>query len=183
MLKTILLTAAAILVTGIVVVLVLAAMKPDTFSLRRSLAINAPPERIFPLINEFRNWTQWSPWEKLDPNLKRDYSGAPAGVGSVYAWDGDKKVGQGRMEIVEAAAPGKVALKLDFVRPFEAHNDVTFTLEPAGSATNVTTNVTWAMTGPTPFMAKIFHVFVNMDRMVGGDFENGLASMKAAAER
>jgi uncharacterized protein YndB with AHSA1/START domain len=178
MLKTILLCAAAILVTGIVVVLILATMKPDTFALKRSLAINAPPERIFPLINEFRNWTAWSPWEKLDPNLKRDYSGAPAGIGSVYAWDGDKKVGQGRMEIVAAAPPSKVALKLDFVRPFEAHNDVTFTLEPAGAATNVT----WAMTGPTPFMAKIFHVFVNMDRMVGGDFERGLASMKAQAE-
>jgi hypothetical protein len=179
MLKTILLCAAAILVTGVVVVLILATMKPDSFTVRRSLAINAPPERIFPLINEFRNWTQWSPWEKLDPSLKRDYSGAPTGIGSVYAWDGDKKVGQGRMEIVEAASPGKVGLKLDFVRPFEAHNDVTFALEPAGSATNVT----WTMTGPVPFIAKIFHVFINMDRMVGGDFETGLANMKAAAER
>lgn len=178
MLKTILLSVAAILVTGIVIVLILAAMKPDTFTLRRSLAINAPPERIFPLINDFRNWTQWSPWEKLDPNLKRDYSGAPAGVGSAYAWDGDKKVGQGRMEIVEAVPPSKVALKLDFIRPFEAHNTVTFALEPAGNATNVT----WTMTGPTPFIGKIFHVFVDMDRMVGSDFEKGLASMKAAAE-
>lgn len=178
MLKTILLSVAAILVTGIVIVLILAAMKPDTFTLRRSLAINAPPERIFPLINEFRNWTAWSPWEKLDPNLKRDYSGAPAGVGSVYAWEGDKKVGQGRMEIVEAASPSKIGLKLDFVRPFEAHNDVTFALEPAGAATKVI----WTMTGPTPFIGKIFHVFVDMDRMVGRDFEAGLASMKAAAE-
>lgn len=179
MLKTILLSVAAILVAGLVIVLILAAMRPDTFTLQRSLAINAPPERIFPLINEFRNWTQWSPWEKLDPNLKRDYSGAPAGVGAIYAWEGDKKVGQGRMEIVEATVPSKVALKLDFIRPFEAHNDVTFALEPAGAATNVT----WTMTGPTPFVAKIFHVFVDMDRMVGGDFEAGLASMKAAAER
>lgn len=179
MLKTILLSVAAILVAGLVIVLILAAMRPDTFTLQRSLAINAPPERIFRLINEFRNWTQWSPWEKLDPNLKRDYSGAPAGVGAIYAWEGDKKVGQGRMEIVEATVPSKVALKLDFIRPFEAHNDVTFALEPAGAATNVT----WTMTGPTPFVAKIFHVFVDMDRMVGGDFEAGLASMKAAAER
>lgn len=178
MLKTILLTVAAILATGIIVVLILAAMKPDIFTLQRSLAINAPPERVFPLINEFKNWTQWSPWEKLDPNLKRDYSGAPAGVGAVYAWEGDKKVGQGRMEIVEAVPSSKVALKLDFIKPFEAHNNVTFALEPAGSATNVT----WTMTGPTPFIGKIFHVFVNMDRMVGAEFEKGLASMKTAAE-
>lgn len=179
MLKTILLTAAAILVTGIVVVLILAATRPNSFTLQRSLTINAPPERIFPLISDFRNWTQWSPWEKLDPNLKRDYSGAPSGLGAVYAWEGDKKVGQGRMEIVEAVPSGKVALKLDFIRPFAAHNAVTFALEPAGGATDVT----WTMTGPTPFIGKIFHVFVDMDRMVGRDFEAGLASMKAAAER
>lgn len=179
MLKTILLTIAAIVATGIVAVLVLAAMRPDTFTLRRSLAINAPPERVFPLISDFRNWTQWSPWEKLDPNLRRDYSGAQAGVGAAYAWEGDKKVGQGRMEIIEAVPSSRVALKLDFVRPFEAHNDVTFALEPAAGATNVT----WTMTGPTPFIGKIFHVFVDMDRMVGRDFEAGLASMKTAAER
>ncbi|TCR68767.1 SRPBCC family protein [Bosea sp. BK604] len=178
MLKTVLLTVAAILATGIVVVLILAAMKPDTFSLQRSLAMNAPPERVFPLINDFKNWARWSPWEKLDPNLRRNYDGAPAGVGSVYAWEGDKKVGQGRMEIVEAVPASKVALKLDFIKPFEAHNLVTFALEPAGSATNVT----WTMAGPTPFIGKIFHVFVNMDRMVGGEFEKGLADMKAAAE-
>ena len=178
MLKTVLLTVAAILATGIVVVLILAAMKPDTFSLQRSLAINAPPERVFPLINDFKNWARWSPWEKLDPNLRRNYDGAPAGVGSVYAWEGDKKVGQGRMEIVEAVPASKVALKLDFIKPFEAHNLVTFALEPAGSATNVT----WTMAGPKPFIGKIFHVFVNMDRMVGGEFEKGLADMKAAAE-
>lgn len=179
MLKTVLLAVAAIVATGIVAVLILAAMKPDTFTLQRSLAINAPPERVFPLISDFRNWTQWSPWEKLDPNLKRDYSGAQSGVGAAYAWEGDKKVGEGRMEIVEAVPSSKVALKLDFVRPFEAHNAVTFALEPARGATNVT----WTMTGPTPFIGKIFHVFVNMDRMVGRDFEAGLASMKAAAER
>lgn len=179
MLKTILLSAAAILVAGIVIVLVLAAMRPDSFTVRRSLAINAPPERIFPLISEFRNWGAWSPWEKKDPAMKRSFSGPESGVGAAYAWEGDKNVGQGRMEIVEATAPSKVALKLDFIRPFEAHNDVTFALEPVGAATNVI----WTMTGPTPFVAKIFHVFVDMDRMVGGDFEAGLASMKAAAER
>lgn len=179
MLKTILLAVAAILVVGIVVVLILAAMKPDSFRVQRSLAINAPAERIFPLINEFKNWGAWSPWEKKDPAMKRSFSGPESGLGAVYAWEGDKNVGQGRMEIVEAAAPRKVALKLDFIKPFEAHNDVTFALEPRGTATEVT----WTMTGPVPFLAKIIHVFFNMDRMVGGDFETGLANLKAAAER
>lgn len=178
MLKTVLLSLAAVIVIGIAIVLVLAAMKPDTFTIRRSLAINTPPERIFPLISDFKRWGAWSPWEKKDPQMKRSFSGPESGLGSIYAWEGDKNVGQGRMEIVEATAPGKVALKLDFIKPFEAHNVVTFALEPQGSATNVT----WTMTGPTPFFAKIFHVFMNMDRMVGGDMETGLAALKAAAE-
>ncbi len=180
MLKTILLAVAAILVTGIVAVLVLAALKPDSFTLSRSLAINAPPERIFPLIGSFRNWARWSPWEKLDPDLKRSYGGPEAGLGSVYAWEGKGKAGQGRMEIVEAAEPSRLALNLDFIKPFEAHNHVTFALEPAGGGA---TTVTWTMTGPTPFIAKIIHVFVDMDRVLGDDFAKGLAEMKAAAER
>jgi hypothetical protein len=179
MLKTILLGLLAILVIGIAVVLVLAAMKPDSFQVRRSIAINAPAERIFPLIADFKAWGAWSPWEKKDPNLKRSFSGAESGVGATYAWEGNRQVGQGSMRIVEAQAPGKVALKLDFIKPFEAHNDVVFALAPQGQATTVT----WTMTGPTPFFGKIIHVFFDMDRMVGGDFEAGLAALKAAAER
>jgi uncharacterized protein YndB with AHSA1/START domain len=181
MLKTILLSLLAVLVIGIAVVLILAVMKPDTFQVRRSIAINAPPERIFPLISDFRAWAAWSPWEKKDPNLKRTFSGAESGVGAVYAWEGDKNVGTGSMRIVEADAPGKVGLKLDFIKPFEAHNDVVFALQP--QAAGAATNVTWTMTGPVPFFAKIIHVFFNMDRMVGGDFEAGLAALKAQAER
>jgi hypothetical protein len=182
MLKTVLLSLAALVVVAIAIVLILAAMKPDTFQVQRSIAINAPPERIYPLLADFRAWGAWSPWEKKDPAMKRSFSGAESGVGARYAWDGDKNVGRGSMEIVEAA-PSKVALKLDFIAPFEAHNDAVFVLQPRGQGTAASTHVTWTMTGPTPFLGKIIHVFMNMDRMVGGDFEAGLAAMKAAAER
>ncbi len=178
MLKTVLLGLVALVAIAIVIVLILAAMKPDTFQVQRSIAINAPPERIQPLIADFRAWGAWSPWEKKDPAMKRSFSGADQGVGARYAWEGDKNVGRGSMEIVEAA-PSKVALKLDFIAPFEAHNEAVFALQPQGR----TTNVVWTMTGPTPFLGKIIHVFINMDRMVGSDFEAGLAAMKAAAER
>ncbi|MGO4672305.1 SRPBCC family protein [Bosea sp. 2YAB26] len=179
MLSTLLWAIVAILALAIVVVLVLAAMKPDSFRVQRSLAINAPPEHVFPLINGVRSWGDWSPWEKKDPAMKRSFSGAESGLGAVYAWDGDKNVGQGRMEIVEASAPRKVGLRLDFIKPFEAHNDVTFALEPRGGATEVI----WTMTGPAPFLTRIMHVFFNVDRMVGRDFETGLANLQVAAER
>ena len=178
MLKTVLLSLGAIAAIAVVVVLILAAMKPDSFQVQRSITIDAPPERIQPLIADFRAWGAWSPWEKKDPTMKRSFSGAERGAGSRYAWDGNKTVGRGSMEIVEAA-PSRVAIKLDFLAPFEAHNDAVFALQPQGQMTNVV----WTMTGPTPFFAKIIHVFMNMDRMVGGDFEAGLAAMKAAAER
>jgi uncharacterized protein YndB with AHSA1/START domain len=170
---------AVILVVAVVVVLALAAMKPDTFTVKRSASIKAPPEKIFPLINDYKNWTQWSPWENRDPNLKRTYSGAPSGEGAIYAWEGNKNVGSGRMEIVDTAPPNKVIIKLDFISPFEAHNVAEFTLAPQGDATNVT----WEMRGPTPFIGKIMHVFMNMDKMIGTDFETGLASMKAVGEK
>ena len=176
--KTVLLGLLALVVVAVAIVLILAAMKPDSFQVRRSIAINAPPERIEPLIADFRAWGAWSPWDKKDPAMKRSFSGAERGVGARYAWEGDKTVGKGSMEIVEAA-PTKVALKLDFLAPFEAHNEAVFALQPQGQMTNVV----WTMTGPTPFLGKIIHVFMNMDRMVGGDFEAGLAAMKAVAER
>jgi hypothetical protein len=176
--KTVLLGLLALVVVAVAIVLILAATKPDSFQVQRSIAINAPPERIQPLIADFRAWSAWSPWEKKDPAMKRSFSGAESGVGARYAWEGDKNVGKGSMEIVEAV-PTKVALKLDFAAPFEAHNEAVFALQPQGQITNVV----WSMTGPTPFLGKIIHVFMNMDRMVGGDFEVGLAAMKAAAER
>ena len=160
-------------------VLVFAATRPDSFSVQRTTRIKAPPDRIFPLINDFNRWGAWSPYEKKDPAMKRSFSGPAGGKGAVYAWEGNKDVGQGRMEIAEAAVPSRVTLKLDFVKPFEAHNTVDFLLEPKGEATEVT----WAMNGPMPFISKVICLFVDMDRMVGKDFEAGLASLKAIAEK
>jgi uncharacterized protein YndB with AHSA1/START domain len=170
-------TLVIIAVLIVLAILALAATKPNTFSLRREAVVGAPPEKLFRLINDFHEWPKWSPWEKLDPNLKRIHSGAGNGKGAVYAWEGNKKVGQGRMEIVESSA-NAIKIKLDFLKPFEAHNITDFTLEPRNGATHVT----WEMRGPMPFMMKIMHVFMNMDKMVGKDFEAGLANLKAAAE-
>jgi uncharacterized protein YndB with AHSA1/START domain len=163
----------------IAAVLIFAATKPDTFRVQRAASINAPPEKVFALVSDFRRWDAWSPWEKKDPAMKRTFGPATSGKGAVYAWEGNKEVGQGRMEIAEAVPPSKVAIKLDFSKPFEAHNLVEFTLEPTGDATNVT----WAMRGDTPYFAKIIHVFLDVDSMVGKDFETGLANLKVAAEK
>jgi carbon monoxide dehydrogenase subunit G len=162
----------------IAAILIFAATKPDTFRVQRAARIKAPPEKIFAFINDFNRWSFWSPWEKKDPAMKRTYGASTSGKGAVYAWEGNKDVGQGRLEIAESSPPSKVTLKLDFVKPFEAHNIVEFALEPKDDATNVT----WAMQGATPYFAKIIHVFINMDSMVGKDFETGLANLKAAAE-
>ena len=170
---------AIVVVVLIAGVLIFAATKPDTFRVQRAASIKAPPEKVFALINDFKRWGAWSPWEKKDPAMKRTFGAATSGKGATYAWEGNKDVGQGSMEITESVPPSKVALKLDFVKPFEGHNIVEFTLEPKGD----TTNVTWAMQGPTPYFAKIIHVFINMDSMVGKDFETGLANLKAAAEK
>jgi hypothetical protein len=131
-----------------------------------------------PLIEDFRNWRSWSPWERLDPDMKRTYSGAQSGRGAVYEWAGNSDVAQGRMEIT-GADPPRVTIKLDFLEPFEAHNVAEFTLQPAGSATTVR----WSMDGPTPYMAKLMGVFIDMDAMIGRDFEAGLANLKSAAEK
>jgi uncharacterized protein YndB with AHSA1/START domain len=170
---------ALILLVAIVVVLVLAARKPAGFRIERATSIKASPDKIFALINDFRNWRAWSPWERMDPNLRRSYSGAERGEGAVYEWEGNSKVGKGRMEIVEAPPPSRVAIKLDFLKPFEAHNTAEFTLVPRGDATEVT----WAMHGPNLFIGKVMGVFMSMDRMIGKDFEAGLANLTAAAER
>lgn len=170
---------AIVLAIIIAIVLVLAAGKPDTFRIQRAAVLNAPAEKIFPLIADFREWLNWSPWERRDPALKRTYSGAERGNGAIYAWDGNKNVGSGRMEILEANSPSKVVIKLDFLKPFEAHNTAEFTMLPQGGATNVI----WVMHGPAPFMSKVMQVFMNMDRMIGKDFEAGLANLKAASEK
>jgi uncharacterized protein YndB with AHSA1/START domain len=168
-----------IIVLAISAVLIVAATKPDTFRVERAADISAPPEKVFALINDFGRWTEWSPWEKKDPAMKRTLSGAASGAGARYAWDGNDDVGQGQMSIAESIPPAKVAIKLDFTKPFEAHNDVEFSLVASGDRTRVT----WAMQAPTPYFAKIIRVFLDMDRMVGQDFEAGLANLKALAEQ
>ena len=158
--------------------LIYASRRPDTFRVARTARVNAPAETIIPLINDYRNWTLWSPYEHRDPALKRTFSGAASGRGAVYAWEGNKNVGSGRMEIVDTT-PSRIIIKLDFFKPFKASNVAEFTLEPKGGATEVT----WAMHGPVPFIGKIMHLIIDCDKMVGKDFAEGLASMKTAAER
>ena len=167
-----------ILALAIAVVLMLALRKPDTFRVQRAATIDAPPERIFPLISDFRQWTAWSPWEDWDPDLQRNYSGAASGQGAVYQWKGNRNVGSGRMEILDAPPPERIVIKLDFISPFEAHNTAEFTLLPQGGSTNVT----WLMHGPAPLMSKVMQVFMNMDNMIGKDFAAGLARLKRVAE-
>lgn len=172
-------------IIGIVVVVLVAgvllhaANKPDTFQVQRSASIQAPPERIFALINDLRAFNTWNPYEKKDPNLKGRYSGPESGKGAGYAFEGNKEVGKGSIEILESSSPSKVTMRLSMVEPFKAQNVVEFTLAPIGGVTNVT----WAMQGPAPFLAKIIHVFIDMDKMVGRDFEAGLANLKAAVEK
>lgn len=175
MLKTILI----IVIILIAAVLIYAATKPDMFRIERAASINAPPDKVFGFINDFHQWVAWSPWEKLDPALKRTHSGSVQGQGAVYEWDGNKDVGTGRMEVLESTPPSKIRIKLDFLKPFEAHNTAEFSLEGKGNSTTVT----WAMYGPRPYMMKVMGMVMNMDKMVGGQFETGLANLKAIAEK
>lgn len=170
-----------VVVVLIAALLAFAATRPDSFRVQRRASIKASPEKIFPLIADFHRWTSWSPWEKRDPALKRSYSGAASGTGAVYAWEGNRNVGSGRMEITEASSPSKVTIQLDFIKPFEGHNVAEFTLEPAGPAGDAT-NVTWDMHGRSAYIAKVMGVFFNMDKMIGNDFETGLANLKSVAE-
>ncbi|MBR1218077.1 SRPBCC family protein [Bradyrhizobium sp. U87765 SZCCT0131] len=175
---TILATIAVAIAILLALFLIYAASRPNTFAISRSTSIAAPAARIQSMIDDFRQWPRWSPYETKDPDMKRTYSGAASGRGAVYAWEGDKNVGSGRMEILDTS-PEKVAIKLDFISPFEAHNVAEFSFAPRGESTTVT----WAMHGPVPYIGKIMHLFINMDRMVGDDFEAGLAKLKVACER
>jgi hypothetical protein len=169
-----------ILIGGGVVVVALGAaiaMQPDTFHIERSIEMNAAPEAAFAQVNDFHAWVAWSPWEKLDPNLKRTYEGAPAGVGAKYSWLGNKDVGAGRMTI-EQSTTDKIAIKLEFLAPFEATNTATFTFVKTASGTKTT----WAMDGKNNIVGKAMGLVMNVDEILGPDFERGLASMKHAAE-
>jgi len=171
-------TIVAIIVVLLLIVVGFAATRPNTFRVARSASIAAAPDKIYPLIDDFRRWTAWSPYEGLDPNLERSYGGAPSGVGATYAWEGNNKAGAGSMEITAAQAPSKVTIRLEFTKPFAARNTAEFTLVPEGAGTTVT----WAVVGPRPLMMKVMGLFVSMDNMLGKDFEKGLASLRTAAE-
>jgi uncharacterized protein YndB with AHSA1/START domain len=175
---TIVWIALAVLAAVVVVVLLIASGRSDVFEVKRNVSIAAPPDKVFGLIDDFHQWPKWSPWEKLDPELQRTHSGAPKGQGAIYAWQGNNKVGQGRMEITEASAPSLVVIDLQFLAPWKAHNVSRFDLTPEGPGTEVT----WSMTGSRPFMMKVMSVFMDMDSLIGKDFESGLAAMKTVAE-
>jgi len=177
MLKTLAIIGGVIVVV-VVVLLIYAATRPDTFRVQRSASIKAPPEKVFALLNDFHRYGEWSPFEKMDPGMKRNYSGADSGKGAAYAWESGGKAGIGRMEITDSS-PSSIKINLDFVKPFTAHNKVEYTLQPKGDATDVT----WAMYGDSPFISKLMGIFFNFDKLVGGDFETGLANIKTIAEK
>ena len=170
---------AVVLAIAIAAVLVLAATKPNALRVQRAITIKAPADRIFPLINDFHQWVTWSPYENKDPAMKRTYSGAGSGKGAVYDWEGNKNVGSGRMEILDTSAPSKIVIKLDFFKPVEGHNTAEFTMLPQGDVTNLT----WVMHGPAVLMTRVMQVFINLDHMIGRDFEVGLANLKKLVEK
>ena len=164
----------------IVVFLIVVALQPSDFRIERSATMRAPAPAAFAQVNDFQNWQAWSPWEKVDPALKRQYDGPKAGTGAVYAWQGNKDVGEGRMTIMESRPGELVRIKLEFFKPFAATNAAEFSFKPAGADT---TAVTWSMAGQNTFLSKAICLFVDMDRMVGGMFDQGLTQMKAIVER
>ena len=174
MLKTVLIAIALV----IAVLAVVIAMQPDRFRVTRSATVSAPPQAVFAQVDDLRKWEAWNPWQKIDPAMKLTFSGPPRGVGASYAWAGNKNVGEGRLTIVESRPNDLVRINLEFMKPFSATNIATFTFMPQGNQTVVT----WSMEGTNNYFAKAMHLFMNMDRMVGGEFEKGLADIKKAAE-
>jgi uncharacterized protein YndB with AHSA1/START domain len=166
------------LVAIVVVFAFIIALQPSEFRIVRSATISAPAAVVFSQVNDFHKWEAWSPWAKMDPAAKNSFEGAPAGTGAVFAWAGNDKVGEGRMTLTESRPPDLIRIKLEFVRPFAATNTAEFTFRPEGNQTVVT----WSMAGRNNFLARALCLFVNMDKMVGGEFEKGLAQMKAIAE-
>lgn len=166
------------LLLAIVVFLGYAATRPPTFHVERSASIAAPPDTVYAHVVSFQGWHAWSPWEKLDPTMKLEAAGEDGSVGSSSSWSGNDKVGAGKMTLTGVEPPSRVSMRLDFLKPFESTSTATFTLAPDASGTHVT----WAMDGPMNYMSKVMCIFVNMDKMVGGDFEKGLASLKQVSE-
>ncbi|WPC05984.1 SRPBCC family protein [Pseudomonas benzenivorans] len=158
--------------------LTLVARQPDGFSVERSVSVAAPPEAVFAQVNDLRNWERWSPWAKRDPAMQKSYEGPPAGVGAVYRWAGNKEVGEGSMTLVESRPNQSIRIRLVFLKPFQASNEAQFQFAPEGEGTRVT----WSMSGSNNFMAKAMHLVMDMDKMVGGDFEQGLAQLRTLVE-
>jgi hypothetical protein len=175
MLKTIVI----VVIVAVAALLLFASTRPDVFRIQRSTSIRAPANLIHPLIGDLQRFNTWNPYNLKDPNIKGVYRGPQAGPGAHYEFEGNKEVGKGSIEIIDSVTPQKVTMKLDMREPFEVHNIVDFTLAPRGD----TTEVTWAMHGPSPFLGKLMGLFFDMDRMLGRDFETGLANLKAVAER
>lgn len=168
-----------VIIVVIISVLVYASTKPDTFYVERRISIQAKPEKIFPYLDDLHKWNEWSPWAKMDPNPERIYTGPATGVGAKFAWKGNSKIGIGSMEIVEANAPSKIVIRLEFIKPFEGSSTAQFTLiEQQGM-----TEVIWSNTGPVKFIGKVVSLFLNCEKMIGKNLEEGLAGIKALAEK
>ena len=162
----------------VVVFIAVVASRPSRFHVERSARLAAPPEVVFPFINDFHRWPSWSPWEKLDPAMQRKYSGEPQGKGAAYEWSGNDDVGKGAMRIIESQPPSTVAIELEFKEPWQATNATLFNLQPDGTGSRVT----WGMDGENNFMFKAVGLFMNMDEMVGKDFEAGLDNLSRVTE-
>jgi uncharacterized protein YndB with AHSA1/START domain len=160
-------------------VLAFAATKPDSFRVSRQTSIKAPPDKVYAVMSDFKRWSEWSPWHKLDPQMKVTYGAVTAGKGATYEWEGNDKVGAGRMEILDVTPSASIKTKLDFYRPFKAQNTAEYSLKADGDSTTVN----WAMYGENNLMSKVMHVFMSMDSMVGKDFEEGLSNLKTVAEK
>lgn len=167
------------LLAALALVFIFATTRPDSFRVERSISIKAEPAKVYALLNDFHAFGSWSPWQNLDPGMRVAYAGATSGPGAIYTWEGNSEVGAGRMEILKSEPDNSVVVKLDFLKPFEGHNTSEYTLVSSPG----TTNVTWAMYGPSPFVSKLMGIFVSMDSMIGKDFERGLANLKAVSEK
>jgi hypothetical protein len=179
MFKKILLLALVVIVLGVGIFAVVVAMQPSHYRVERSATMNAPAQVVFNQVNDFHKWDAWSPWAKLDPNMKTSFEGPPAGTGAIYNWTGNSDVGEGRMTITDSKPADSIKIKLDFIKPFAATSATVFSFKPQGNQTAVT----WTMDGENNFIGKAFCLFMNMDKMVGADFEKGLGQMKAVAEK
>jgi hypothetical protein len=170
---------ALVIIVAIAAILIYAATKPDGLHVERSVSIKAAPDKIFALVNDFHNWNDWTPYNRKDPAMKKTFSGAPSGVGAIYAWEGNNQAGQGSISITDAVPHTKIAFNLDMLKPFEGHNKVTFSFKANGDSTRIT----WAMDAKSAYIAKVMSVFMDMDKMIGSDFEFGLAKLKTLAEK